>query len=105
MPVAQTLVLRRVLTGGISTNSGRRFFPGTQYGFTPFGVWSWTGAGRVTGGLVFGTLLGPEATGPWPGPVPLSGGGCGVWVLFVSGFLAAPGTHVSVWGVWYGVVV
>lgn len=32
MPVAQTLVLRRVLTGGISTNSGRVFFRGTQYG-------------------------------------------------------------------------
>ena len=35
-----------------------------------------------------------------------------VWVLFVSGFLAAPSTHVGsffgkggVWGVWYGVVV
>jgi hypothetical protein len=33
--------------------------------------------------------------------------GCvaGVVGLFVSGFLAAPSTHVSVWGVWYGVVV
>jgi hypothetical protein len=27
-PVAQTIVLRRVLTGGISTNSGRGFLPG-----------------------------------------------------------------------------
>ena len=57
-------------------------------------------------GLVFGTLLGPEATGP---------GGlrfAGVVVLwtFVSGFLAAPSQVRAllvgcVWGVWYGVVV
>jgi hypothetical protein len=44
---------------------------------------------------VFGTLLGPEATGPG---VLLPG-------LFVSGFLAAPIMHVDVWGVWFGVVV
>ena len=65
MPVAQTLVLRRVLTGGISTNSGRRFFPGTQYGSSrPFGVVVLERCGEGTGGFVFGTLLGPEATGP-----------------------------------------
>jgi hypothetical protein len=58
------------------------------------------------GGLVFGTLLGPEATGPWS--FPLRGRGAG---LCVSGFLAAPITwlfllwRVRVWGVWYGVVV
>jgi hypothetical protein len=52
-------------------------------------------------GLVFGTLLGPEATGPWFRPV-LWGGVAG---LFVSGFLAAPIAHVDVWGVWFGVVV
>lgn len=64
-PVAQTIVLRRVLTGGISANSGRRFFTGTQYGHThPLGWWSWNGAGGVISGLVFGTLLGPETTGP-----------------------------------------
>ena len=55
--------------------------------------------GRVTGGLVFGTLLGPEATGPgllwlWLRRV---------WYLCVSGFLAAPIMHVVcvgcvVWG-------
>ena len=64
------------------------FFLLLQYG--PFGVLErWVGVG---GGLVFGTLLGPEATGPGfcPG-------------LFVSGFLAAPITHVVcvgcvVWG-------
>jgi hypothetical protein len=54
------------------------------------------------GGLVFGTLLGPEATGP--GRVTSSG-------LFVSGFLAAPIAWLApfgggcVWGVWFGVVV
>ena len=60
------------------------------------------------GGLVFGTLLGPEATGPGAD----HGFGCGVLSgLFVSGFLAAPITwlcllwRVRVWGVWYGVVV
>ncbi len=67
----------------------------------------WCGCG--VGGLVFGTLLGPEATGP---------GGCaaafGLWCvlsgLFVSGFLAASIMRVDpfggcVWGVWFGVVV
>lgn len=96
MPVAQTQVLRRVLKGGISTDSGCLVLvlsstdafgcPGT--------------AGRGLGGLVFGTLLGPEATGPWF--LPVWGGVAG---LFVSGFLAAPIMHVSVWGVWFGVVV
>jgi hypothetical protein len=40
----------------------------------------------MVAGLVFGTLLGPEATGPG-GFVPCPG-------LFVSGFLAAPVMHV-----------
>ena len=55
--------------------------------------------------VVFGTLLGPEATG-------LSGAGFGLFPggLFVSGFLAAliawlPVFGGCVWGVWYGVVV
>ena len=59
--------------------------------------------------VVFGTLLGPEATGP--------GDGSWFWLwcvfpgLFVSGFLAAPITRLlpffggCVWGVWFGVVV
>ena len=64
MPVAQTLVLRRVLTGGISTNSGRRFSRADR---RPFGVVVLERCGEGTGGLVFGTLLGPEATGPWRG--------------------------------------
>ena len=51
--------------------------------------------------VVFGTLLGPETTGP--GGFFLSG-------TCVSGFLAAPITRLfpfvgRVWGVWYGVVV
>lgn len=57
--------------------------------------WGWG-----LGGLVFGTLLGPEATGPGSF---LWGGFPG---LCVSGFLAAPIAHVlCVWGVWFGVVV
>ena len=59
--------------------------------------------GGVGDGLVFGTLLGPEATGPGGE----TSGTC------VSGFLAAPSMHgggslwgtAGVWGVWYGVVV
>src|SRR3954447_25416647 len=51
---------------------------------------SWNGAGGGISGLVFGTLLGPEATGPWPaGSAFLLGGGvCGVWVcLFLVSWL------------------
>jgi hypothetical protein len=44
-PVAQTIVLRRVLTGGISTSSGRWLFAGTQYGPVLRSV-SWNGAGE-----------------------------------------------------------
>ena len=103
MPVAQTLVLRRVLTGGISTNSGRRFFL-AQYG-SPLEGCPGT-VGRVRCGLVFGTLLGPEATGP--GQAFLSG--CVAGGLFVSGFAALITWLLflwgrCVWGVWYGVVV
>ena len=43
-------------------------------------------SGGLMGGLVFGTLLGPEATGLWTGSR-LWGWFAG---LFVSGFLAAP---------------
>ena len=65
---------------------------------------SWNAAGSGCW-VVFGTLLGPEATGP---RVPVFRGFAG---LFVSGFLAAPVMHGSalrgccVWGVWFGVVV
>ena len=74
MPVAQTLVLRRVLTGGISTNSGRRVFSRHPVRMTcPFGVVVLERCGEGTGGFVFGTLLGPEATGPV-----VTAFGCGV---------------------------
>jgi hypothetical protein len=58
----------------------------------------WEGLGTFAGvnrRVVFGTLLGPETTGPWPGGRPLRGRAGGVWVLFVSGFLAAPIMRVS----------
>ena len=87
-PVAQTIVLRRVLTGGISADSGRRFFLLAQYG-SPLGGflerWGVSGCG-----LVFGTLLGPETTGPRPAGragLPLGSGrgaGCGFCVFLVS---------------------
>jgi hypothetical protein len=58
---------------------------------------SWNGAGMGAGGFVFGTLLGPEATGPLMrvGCFLERGGGVPVWAgLFVSGFLAAPITRL-----------
>ena len=70
-----------------------------------FGLLSWNGAGVGVGGLVFGTLLGPEATGPGFFPLGRVPG------LFVSGFLAASIAWLlvlwggCVWGVWFGVVV
>lgn len=60
-PVAQAIVLRRVLMGGISTNSGRCVvvsFSSTN----PW--WFWNGGRGDVVVFVFGTLLGPEATGP-----------------------------------------
>ena len=74
--------------------------------FLPLWGWvSWNAAGAGCW-VVFGTLLGPEATGP---------GGAASAVLFlglfVSGFLATPITRAvllwegGVWGVWFGVVV
>ncbi len=66
MPVAQTIVLRRVLMGGISTDRclvARTVwlvrlgvsFRGSAWFWNAGGLWCW---------VVFGTLLGPEATGP-----------------------------------------
>ena len=104
MPVAQTFVLRRVLMGGISTNSGClvvRLCP-VRTGCLRMPVWERCGGGL--GGLVFGTLLGPEATGP-------GGAGAAVVVLVVPGFVCFwfPGCTdhacLCVWGVWFGVVV
>ena len=84
-PAAWTIVPWRVLMGGISTNSGCVVFVLVQYGRGSLaGVLSWNGGGGGSRGLVFGTLLGPEATGP--------GRVCPCPGLFVSGFLAAPVT-------------
>ena len=111
-PVAQTIVLRRVLTGGISANSGRMVLSLPSTDALPF----LRGCvlerrGREVRGLVFGTLLGPETTGPWPVRSFLWGRGCGVWdFLFLVSRLQRACTEWSlwglgVWGVWYGVVV
>ena len=56
------------------------------------------------GGLVFGTLLGPEATGPGRATFP------GLCLFLVSWLhracaVAVPSGVAGVWGVWYGVVV
>ena len=76
--------------GGISTNSGRVVFstPSTDV----LSRVSWNGAGAGPGGFVFGTLLGPETTGPCPIVlcwcpllgVPAGGVGCGTCVFLVS---------------------
>jgi len=63
---------------------------------------SWNGAGTEKGGLVFGTLLGPETTGPgfWLRDLCFWFPGCtdhARWFLLLGG--------AGVWGVWYGVVV
>ena len=57
--------------------------------------------------VVFGALLGPEATGPRVRCLRLFWGVGGVLVgVFVSGFPAATfHALVCVWGVWCGVVV
>ena len=83
MPVAQTFVLRRVLMGGISANSGClvvRLCP-VRTGCLRMPVWERCGGGL--GGLVFGTLLGPEATGP---------GGAGTAVVVLGTHGRPPGS-------------
>ena len=84
-PVAQAIVLRRVLTGGISANRCLAAQAGSKYGS---GSLRGPGPGTLAGMIrrvVFGTLLGPEATGPG-----CCGFGCGGSGTCVSGFLAAP---------------
>lgn len=57
------------------------------------------------GGLVFGTLLGPEATGPVGCAAAFVG--CGVFCrvcLFLVSWLRRS-CMFCVWGVWFGVVV
>jgi hypothetical protein len=66
MPVAQTQVLRRVLKGGISTDRCLVARAGCEYGCFLFLRGGWCSGKRAGAGcwVVFGTLLGPEATGP-----------------------------------------
>ena len=85
--------------GGISANSGRVVFstPSTDVLSRVF----WNGAGAGPGGFVFGTLLGPEATGP---------GCCGLWLWWFRDLCfwfpgAADHACLCVWGVVFGVVV
>jgi hypothetical protein len=91
--------------------AGFFFLPSTDSGVPFGGPVSWNGAGMGAGGFVFGTLLGPEATGPCMrvGRFLERGGGVPVWAgLFVSGFLAAPITRFGscfVAGVCVGCVV
>ncbi len=87
-------------------------FCGAQYGLlAPFvGVVVLERCGGAGGGLVFGTLLGPEATGPWHHgrSVPPCGGMCpGVVVWDLCFWFPGCTEHarLRVWGVWYGVVV
>ncbi|WP_248761709.1 hypothetical protein [Pseudarthrobacter sp. SSS035] len=98
MPVAQTIVLRRVLKGGISTNRCLVAHAGSEYGFLR-GSWKAAGMGCW---VVFGTLLGPEATGPG-GWAAAYGLWCVLSGLFVSGFLAA--SIMRVWFSFCGVLV
>jgi hypothetical protein len=110
-PIAQAFVLRWVLMGGISTNQffgmAFRSCPGASTAPVPLWCGCWERAGVWWRGVVFGALLGPEATGP--GFVVF---GCGFWYLGVSGFLSVPVMCwlsllgvVGVWGVRVGVVV
>lgn len=66
--------------------------------------WFWNGGRGDVVVFVFGTLLGPEATGPGDGPFLLWGGVFRVCLFLV--FLAMT-VHalLGVWGVWFGVVV
>ena len=75
----------------------------------PFGVPVLERRGRGLCGLVFGTLLGPEATGP--GMLRFLAVGFSGFCLFLVSWLhrsrvvAVPLGAAGVWGVWYGVVV
>ena len=66
MPIARAFVPRWVLMGGISTDRCLVAPAGSQVrSLLPFGVGgAGKGAGGSVSGLSFGTLLGPEITGP-----------------------------------------
>ena len=55
-------------------------------------------------GVVFGTLLGPEATGPGRGVFLCSGSVC-FWFPGCTDHTVCCVFGAGVWGVWYGVVV
>lgn len=64
----------------------------------------WCSGKRAGAGcwVVFGTLLGPEATGPWVCPL-LVGRVCGFVCFWFPG--CTDHACLCVWGVWFGVVV
>ena len=74
--MSETFVLRWVLKGGISMDR-RRHLPGARE-YVPFRGFGKAGPVREAG-TSFGTLLGPETTGPWGFP-PF----CGVGVFMVA---------------------
>lgn len=82
--------------------AGFFFLPSTDALFPCGGAGVLERCGVGAGGLVFGTLLGPEATGPGLSPVFVCFWfpGCTDHARLVPFFLGA-----GVWGVWYGVVV
>ena len=99
-----------MLKGGISADSGLWLFSlfstDALFGGCP-GT-----AGEVVAGLVFGTLLGPEATGPGLAVVPFAGVAVvsGVCLFLVSWLhrscmVGSLVVGAGVWGVWFGVVV
>ena len=100
MPVAQAIVLRRVLMGGISTNRCLVARTVLLVRTFPFGAGPGT---RVVCGcrVVFGTLLGPEATGLRG--CPLWGRVCGFVCFWFPGLadharLPLGGVVCGVWG-------
>jgi len=87
LPIAQASVLRWVLMGGISTNHflawPSRLCPGASTAVSVSLLWGVGVVGKVAGvrgvGVVFGALLGPEATGPF-----CSNAGGHFWCFFCS---------------------
>jgi hypothetical protein len=72
--------------------AGFLFLPSTD----PLLRVSWNGGGGACG-LVFGTLLGPEATGPWPGPCYPAVVGCAGRVVGLVCFWFPGCTDHMVW--------
>jgi hypothetical protein len=87
------------------------FVSSTVVPFPRFACWgvSWNGVGGGVLVFVFGTLLGPEATGPGRWFFPLCSGVCLFLVSWLHGSVrVVPSPFFGgggVRGVWYGVVV